>query len=189
MLATYIALLRGVNVGGNTLKMERLRSLCQELGMKNVRTYLQSGNVVFEARGSAAKWAATLGKKLTGETRLPVSVTVRTAAEMAAILAGNPFLTEPRIDTARLAVTFLERPASQSGIQALGTWKDNSERFHSIGKEIYLHCPNGFGKSKLYTPDKVLSQRTTTRNWTTVRKLCEMAAPEAGEVPDGSARR
>jgi uncharacterized protein (DUF1697 family) len=167
--------------------MEHLRAFRQELGMKNVRTYLQSGNVVFEAKGSASNWAAALEKKLTGETRLPVSVLVRTAAEMDAILAGNPFLKEASVDTARLAVTFLERPASNSGIKTLQAWKGSSEHFHSIGKEIYLHCPNGFGKSKLYTPDKALSQRTTTRNWTTVANLCKMAAPPVEKVPDRSA--
>jgi uncharacterized protein (DUF1697 family) len=175
-LATYIALLRGINVGRNTLKMERLRALCEGLGLKNVRTYVQSGNVVFEAKGSAAKWAAALEKKLAGETRLPVSVTVRTRAEMAAIVAGNPFLKEPGLDIARLAVTFLKRPATENAIEALGALKARSERFHAIGREIYLHCPAGFGESKIYTSDKALSQRATTRNWMTVTRLSEMSA-------------
>lgn len=172
----FIALLRGVNVGGNILKMERLRELCAKLGMKNVRTYVQSGNVVFEAQGNSSRWAQALERKLAGESRLPVSVIVRTAAEMAAIAAGNPFLKEKGIDTARLAVTFLQQPPTKEALAALGALKIGSERFHVSGKDVYLHCPDGFADAKLYTLDKVLSQRTTTRNWNTVMKLREMSA-------------
>ncbi len=173
----YIALLRGINVGGNVLKMERLRALCEELDMRNVRTYIQSGNVVFEAAGPTRQWIVSLQKKLAGETRLPVSVLLRTAREMAIVLAGNPFLKEKGVDTKRLAVTFLNEPPSKSGLEALHKLKDSTERFHCVGKEIYLDCPNGFGDSKLYLPDQALSQRTTTRNWNTVKRLCEMSAP------------
>lgn len=175
-MPTYIALLRGVNVGGNILKMDRLRELCAKLGATKPRTYVQSGNIVFEARGSASDWEPKLEKRLAGESRLPVSVMVRSAAEMSAVLAGNPFLKEKRIDTARLAVTFLQHAPAKPTLAALAALKIGSERFHCAGKEIYLHCPDGFAKAKLYTLDKVLSQKTTTRNWNTVIKLCEMSA-------------
>ena len=175
-MATYIALLRGVNVGGNMLRMERLRELCGELGAKNARTYLQSGNVVFEAQKSASHWQQILERKLAGESRLPVSVIVRTAAEMARVAAGNSFLKEKGIEIARLAVTFLQQQPSKDALDALAAWKVASERFHCAGKEIYIHCPRGFADSKLYVPDKALKQRTTTRNWNTVIKLCEMSA-------------
>ena len=171
-----IAMLRGVNVGGNILKMDRLRELCAKLGMKNPRTYVQSGNIIFEAQGSPSRWAAVLERTLAGESRLPVSVIVRSATEMKAILAGNPFLKEKGIDTARLAVTFLQRALATPALAALAALKIGSERFHCAGREIYLHCPDGFADAKLYTLDKVLSQKTTTRNWNTVAKLCEMSA-------------
>jgi uncharacterized protein (DUF1697 family) len=174
-MAIYIALLRGVNVGGNTLKMDRLRALCAELCMKNVRTYVQSGNVVFEAQGTSSHWAQALENKLAGESRLPVSVIVRTAAEMARVLTGNPFLKEKGIDTARLAVTFLQQAPAKTALEALGALKIGSERFHCADKEVYLHCPDGFANAKLYALDKVLSQRTTTRNWNTVKRLREMS--------------
>ena len=175
-MATYIALLRGVNVGGNILKMDRLRELCAALGARNVRTYVQSGNIVFEAQGTASHWAQTLERKLAGESRLPASVVVRTAAEMSTVLAGNPFLKEKGIDNARLAVTFLQQAPAKPALAALGALKIGSERFHCAGKEIYLHCPDGFANAKLYTLEKVLKQRTTSRNWNTVTKLCEMSA-------------
>jgi uncharacterized protein (DUF1697 family) len=175
-MPVLIALLRGVNVGGNILKMDRLRELCAALGAKNARTYVQSGNVVFEAAGSPSSWEAKLEKKLAGESRLPVSVMVRSAAEISTVLAGNPFMKEKTIDTARLAVTFLQQVPAKPALAALATLKIGSERYHHAGKEIYLHCPDGFGNAKLYLLDKVLKQKTTTRNWNTVTKLCEMSA-------------
>jgi uncharacterized protein (DUF1697 family) len=174
-MPTLIALLRGVNVGGNILNMERLREICERLGAKNPRTYVQSGNVVFEASGSAANWEAKLEKKLEGECRLPVSVIVRTAVEMSKVAAGNPFLKEKGIDTKRLGVVFLQNVPAKDAIAALHALEIGNERFHHAGREIYIHCPNGFADAKLYLLDKVLKQRTTTRNWNTVIKLSEMS--------------
>jgi len=174
-MARLILLLRGVNVGKNILKMDRLRELCAQIGMKNVQTYVQSGNVVFEATGSPTTWAAALERKLAGETRLPVTVIGRSAGEIAKVLAGNPFLKEKGIDTKRLAVSFLQNAPAKAALDVLRARDLGNERFHCLGKEIYLHCPDGFADSKLYLLDKALAVRTTTRNWNTVRKLCEMA--------------
>ncbi len=173
-MATYVALLRGVNVGQNLLKMDRLRALCENIGMKNVRTYVQSGNVVFEADGTTSKWEQALERKLAGETRLPVSVLARTAAEMKKVLAGSPFLKEKGIDAKRLAVVFLHEPPSKQALEKMRSADFGNERFHSAGREIYIHCPDGFAQAKLYAIDKFLAQRTTTRNWNTVMKLCAM---------------
>ena len=175
-MPVMVALLRGVNVGGNILKMDRLREICAKLGAKNPRTYVQSGNVIFEAAGSAAGWETKLEKALAGESRLPVSVMVRMADEMSKVLAGNPFLKEKGIDTKRLGVTFLQEPPSRPALAALAALQIAPERYHVAGREIYIHCPNGFADSKLYMLDKVLKQRTTTRNWNTVGKLCAMCS-------------
>jgi len=175
-MPAFIALLRGINVGGNILKMDRLREICAKLGAKNPRTYVQSGNVIFEAAGSAAGWETKLEKALAGESRLPVSVMVRMADEMSKVLAGNPFLKEKGIDTKRLGVTFLQEPPSRPALAALAALQIAPERYHVAGREIYIHCPNGFADSKLYMLDKVLKQRTTTRNWNTVGKLCAMCS-------------
>jgi uncharacterized protein (DUF1697 family) len=150
--------------------------VCAGLGAKNVRTYVQSVNVVFEAQGTASHWVSALERGLMGESRLPVSVMVRTPAEMARVAAGNPFVKEKGIDTARLAVAFLKETPSKAALAALCARDIGQERFHCAGKEIYLHCPDGFANAKLYVMDKVLGQRTTTRNWNTVNKLCEMCA-------------
>lgn len=177
-MATYVALLRGVNVGGNTIKMERLRELWSELGFKNVRTYVQSGNVVFDAGGSPSRWSPLIEQRLAGETRLPVSVILRTPAQLRATIAGNPFLKETGIDSAKLHVTFLAGAPGKDALKTLSAAKAGADRLCVSGNEIYLHCPNGYGGTKLSNNalEKLLSVRATTRNWNTVNKLCEIAS-------------
>jgi uncharacterized protein (DUF1697 family) len=155
--------------------MDRLRTLSAELGAENVRTYVQSGNVVFEGKGSASHWTAQLEKKLDRATRLPVSVMVRTAPEIATVASSNPFSKEKGIDLARLAVTFLQQAPTKDALAKLHAMDIGSERFHLASREIYLHCPDGFAKAKLYLLDKVLGQKTTVRNWNTVLTLHKMA--------------
>jgi len=175
---TFVALLRGVNVGQNMLRMERLRELCSEMKLRNARTYVQSGNIVFEAEGAAAKWAQALERKLNGETRLPVTVIVKSQAEMGVVLANNPFLREKGIDTSKLHVTFLQAAPEKSGVERLASIKAGVDRLRWLGTKIYLHCPQGYGRSKLSNGaiEKALSLRATTRNWNTVNKLHEMCA-------------
>src|SRR5262245_14261753 len=118
-MPTHIALLRGVNVGGNLLKMERLRELCSELDFRNVRTYVQSGNVVFESAGSPGRCLQRLKEKLAGETRLPVAVVLRTASDLRRVLDDNPFLKRRGVDPARLHVTFLDKVPVNAAAQIL----------------------------------------------------------------------
>src|SRR5262245_18601622 len=177
-MPTHIALLRGVNVGGNLLKMERLRELCAELGLQNVRTYVQSGNVVFESAGPPGQCLQRLKAKLTGETRLPVAVVLRTASDLRSILDENPFLKKRGIDPARLHVTFLDRAPPKAAAQLLSKVDAGDDEFRIAGMEIYLHCPNGYGQTKLSNMriEILLSVTATTRNWNTVNKLYEMAS-------------
>jgi uncharacterized protein (DUF1697 family) len=176
-MPTHIALLRGVNVGGNLLKMERLRELCAELGFQNARTYVQSGNVVFENAAPASQCRQRLERKLAGETRLPASVVLRTIAELRQILDRNPFLKVSSIDLSKLHVTFLAGAATKSAIQQLGKVNAAGDDFRAIGSEVYLHCPNGYGRTRLSNTviEKALGVRATTRNWNTVNKLYELA--------------
>jgi uncharacterized protein (DUF1697 family) len=176
----YVALLRGVNVGQNILRMNRLREVCSEMRLKNVRTVLQSGNVVFEGQGSATHWSQALERGLAGETRLPVTVIVRTATEIAKVLEENPFLTGEEIDTTRLHVTFLEDAPAKTTVEALGKVRAGVDRFRWVGKEIYLHCPDGYGRTKLSNTviEKILSLRATTRNWNTVNKLHDLCGED-----------
>jgi uncharacterized protein (DUF1697 family) len=177
-MPTYIALLRGVNVGGNFLKMERLRELCAELGFQNIRTYVQSGNVVFEAAPSSAQCLKHLQAKLAGQSRLAVAVVLRSATDLRRILAGNPFLKRRGIDPSKLHVTFLGSAASKTASQLLGAIDAGDDEFRIAKKEIYLHCPDGYGQTKLSNTriEKLLLVTATTRNWNTVNKLHEMAS-------------
>lgn len=176
-MATYIALLRAVNVGGNILKMEVLRDVCTTLGFEDVRTYVQSGNVVFTSSKSASACAAALMKALAGTTRLPVDVMVRTPGQMKTIIAKNPFLKKKGVDTARLAVTFLSGPAPKDAAAALSAIPAGADEVHVAGTDLYLHCPSGFADTKLTNAriEKALSLRATTRNWNTVNRLYAMA--------------
>jgi uncharacterized protein (DUF1697 family) len=175
-MPVFIAMLRGVNVGGNTLKMDRLREVCSELGFKNIKTYVQSGNVVFESDRAATSIARLMEKRLANECRLAPSVIVRTPAEMRKVIAGNPFLKEKGIDPNRLYVTFLAEPASKDGKATLAAIKSGPDRFHLAGKDIYLHCPVAYGETKLSNNaiQKVLGITATSRNWKTVMTLAEM---------------
>jgi len=178
MVRTYIALLRGVNVGGNTLSMERLRALGAELGLRNARTYVQSGNLVFEADRTAAHWSETLEKALAGMSRLPVTVLVRTGTELAAAVERNPFLRENGVDSARLYVTFLSKAPAKPALAALQAIDAGADRLSHVGREVYLHCPAGYGRTKLNNNilERVLGVAATTRNWRTVTTLAAMEA-------------
>jgi uncharacterized protein (DUF1697 family) len=173
----FIAMLRGINVGGNILKMDRLRELCDELGFKNTKTYVQSGNIVFESDRAASGLCTLIEKRLAGETRLPVPVIVRRPAELKKIIDGNPFLKEKGIDRSKLHVTFLAEPAGKDAQTKLAAIKAGDDRFCVAGKEIYLHCLVSYGETKLSNNalQKALGITATTRNWNTVNKLLEMA--------------
>jgi uncharacterized protein (DUF1697 family) len=177
ILTVYVAMLRGVNVGGNSLKMEWLRQACEALGLQDVRTYVQSGNIVFSSRLGAEKLATTLKTTIDAQTRLPVAVVVRSASEMAKIVAGNPFLKQQGVDPAKLHVTFLAKAPSKPALEKLDALAGTRDEYRLAGQEIYLHCPINYGETKLSNTaiEKVLSVGATTRNWKTVAVLSEMA--------------
>ncbi|SDS35699.1 DUF1697 domain-containing protein [Bradyrhizobium canariense] len=176
-MTAYIAMLRGVNVGGNSLKMSWLREACADLGLQDIQTYVQSGNIVFSSRLSASKLEQTLKATIDKQTRLPVTVVVRRAAEMAEIITGNPFLKQKGIDVAKLHVTFLVEAASKLAASKLDVLAGTRDEYRLAQREIYLHCPVNYGESKISNNaiEKALSVGATTRNWKTVTTLHEMA--------------
>ncbi len=177
-MKAYIALLRGINVGDNMLKMERLRGILADLGLADARTYLQSGNVVFSAKDAAADLAAMIERRVNEATRLPVSVIVRTPAQLRLVVAANPFAPEAAALPRTVHVTFLASVASKAGLAAIGKLQTGADRWQAAGSEIYLHCPNGYGRTKLSNTalERALGVRATTRNWSTVMALHAMAA-------------
>jgi uncharacterized protein (DUF1697 family) len=176
-LTAYIAMLRGVNVGGNALKMEWLRAACEEIGLRDVRTYVQSGNIVFTSRLGAPKLKETLKAMVDAQTRLPVTVVVRSAPDMAKVVTGNPFLQQKGVDVAKLHVTFLDKTPTKPALDRLDALAGSRDQYRLVGREIYLHCRINYGETKLSNTaiEKVLGVGATTRNWKTVTTLQAMA--------------
>jgi uncharacterized protein (DUF1697 family) len=182
---TYVVLLRAVNVGGTgKLPMADLRKLLDGLGFKNIETYIQSGNVVFDAAGSAAKVKAAVTAGLKTLMGAPVEVMVRTHEELSRIIAGNPFADEAGADGARVHVAFLGGPAAagaQNALEGIVTkYPARRDRFHLAGDVVYLHLPDGAAETKFSgkTLDKAIGVPGTGRNWNTVLKLHAMSKRE-----------
>ncbi len=172
-----VALLRGINVGGkNQLPMKTLAAIFEEVGCTAVQTYIQSGNVVFDAP-LKLDIPALVTRSILKQLSLAVPVVVRTAAELAAVAAGNPFKSA-RDDMETHGVLFLaDRPAA-AAVAGLDPARSPPDEYAVRGKEIYLHCPNGFGRTRLTNDyfDRKLATISTGRNWRTVQKLLELAS-------------
>jgi uncharacterized protein (DUF1697 family) len=180
-MSTYVAMIRGINVTGyNIIPMERLRTLFSDCGFTDVRTYIQSGNVVFGATGSTASCVAAIQGKLERELGKPIAVILRTPDELGAIIAKNPFLKMKGVDVKRLAVSFLDKPPTKQRLAAVEAIESGNDQFRSAGREIYLYCPDGYGNSRLAGRlERTLGVKATARNWNSVRKLHEMATIKA----------
>jgi uncharacterized protein (DUF1697 family) len=167
-MTTYVALLRAVNVGGRgNLKMEDLRSICVGAGLIDARTYIQSGNVVFSSDRSERSLVLELQRLIGDRMSRAVGVLIRTAAEMRDILDGNPF---PDADESLVGVWFLPKALPERLLTALEL--GGPEDVRMIGREIYVHYPDGIGRSKMKIP---FAADGTTRNLNTVAALVEMA--------------
>jgi uncharacterized protein (DUF1697 family) len=176
-MPTHIALLRGINLGGHAkVKMDELRVLFEELGFTDVRTYVQSGNVIFRGGGNSQDLAAAIGNKIRSDFGLEVSIILRSPDAMGSVIRKNPFLKEKGIDVSKLHVTFLSQAPAKSSLQRLDKLVSGRDQFRVSGKEIYLYCPDGYGVSKLSNNafEKLLSVRATTRNWNSVNKIYAM---------------
>lgn len=180
----YAALLRGVNVGGrNKVAMGELRALLAGLGFAEVATYIQSGNAVFTTEATPiADLQGAIERAITGAFGLQVPVVVRSADQLAAVAASNPFVASGR-DVGALAVGFLAGmpdPARVRGLLAdpLLAPVAGGDGLLMLGQEVYLHYPNGFARTKLTNAliDRRLVTVTTIRNWRTVAALVEMTA-------------
>jgi uncharacterized protein (DUF1697 family) len=176
---TWIGLFRGINVGGNNiLKMAELRSDLQSLKLANVKSYIQSGNVIFD---SSAKTPASLQKKIGSfiekKHGFRPHLLIMSCEELEAAIQSNPF---PKAvsDPKSLHFFFLAEPPQAPDTKALNTAKSATEKFQLMDKVFYLHAPQGIGKSKLAAnAEKHLGVATTARNYRTVSKLMDMVSP------------
>lgn len=177
-MASYVGLVRGINVGGrNALSMDRLRGLFRDAGAHDVRTYIQSGNVLFSLPEVTESWAAALEAAISTELRTEITTVYRTHHQLEAVLTANPYLHEVAMEPTKLAVAFLDRPPAAEDLAKLANRDLSGDRFHCDKADMYLHCPNGFGKAKLTNAliERVLRRKATTRNWATVSRLWEMS--------------
>lgn len=175
-MTRYAALLRGINVGGRAkLSMSELREALASLGLEDVVTYIQSGNVVFRSAATPTEIARDLEQRIAEAFSLETTVVLRTAAELASIAGDNPYAargTEPRT----LHVVFLGGAPGAEDVARLDPERSPPDSFTVRGSEIYVCFPNGSGRSKLTLDyfERNLDVRATMRNWSTVVRLVEL---------------
>ena len=177
---TYVALLRGINVGGkHLLPMKQLVELFTAAGCVNVRNYIQSGNIVLSAPAKVLQGLpALMSRNIEQRFGFSAPVILRSREELAEIARSNPFL-KAGLPQNTLHVYFLADLPSADAVKSLDANRSAPDRFHVGGREIYLHLPNGMARTKLTGAyfDSKLSTIATARNWATVLKLLEMMQP------------
>jgi uncharacterized protein (DUF1697 family) len=174
---TWIALLRGINLGArNKVAMSDLRALFSDLPAEDVTTYVQSGNVLFRSPGARDDLTQAIEREIRSRFGLDVTVLLRTKDELAAVAAGNPFAADEP-DPRKLHATFLAERPEPGRVSALDEKQFEPDRFDVTRDVVYLHCPDGYGRSKLSNAffEKQLGVAATTRNWRTVTALVELA--------------
>jgi uncharacterized protein (DUF1697 family) len=178
-MASYVALLRAVNVAGKSLAMSALRDYAAALGLDDPRTLLQSGNLIFRSTGKKpVELERLLEREAEKRLRVVTDFLVRSERELAAIIANNPFPTAARRDPARLQVMFLRQEPAADAVAALRTSIVGRESIAADARQLYIVYPDGVGRSKLTTSliEKKLATRGTCRNWNTLVKLAAAAA-------------
>ncbi len=173
----YVALIRGINVGGNnSLPMRELVILLEEIGAKKVKTYIQSGNAVFHSdENNTVQLSQQLGAGIKKRHGFEPHVLLLDLAALTSSMAKNPF-PEAETDPGSLHLGFLASTPKTPDLEKLNSLKKSSERFHLGDKVFYLYAPEGVGRSKLAaSAEKLLGVPMTDRNWRTVCKIKELA--------------
>ncbi len=173
----YIAFLRGINVGGHRkVNMKVLKEMLSGMGLQQVNTYIQSGNVAFVSEiEDAPALQNQIESKIASQFGLEVKVILRSASEIHQVLSENPYLTTED-DTSKLYFTMLDDVPGQAELEKLLTYTFPHDEYQVLGKTVYLHCINGYGRTKLTNDffEKKLKRIATTRNWKTMLKMREM---------------
>lgn len=175
----YISLLRGINVSGkNLIKMEALLKMYNSLGFSNVKTYLQSGNVIFSTtKSDSRRLTKEISDQIKIDFNLDVPVLVLTIDTLQRIIDNNPFLKDPNKEPEFLHVTFLSSPPGEYDTKTFEEKKSGGEEIVISTEAVYLYCPHGYGNTKLTNTflEKKLKTGATTRNWKTTNKLLSIA--------------
>jgi len=178
-MKTYISILRGINVSGQKLiKMDVLRKMVENLGFEKVKTYVQSGNVVFKAEETSFKeMEEKISAQIEKDFGFQVPVIVLDAEKLKQIIESNPFLKDTEKEVNFMHVTFLSNKPNEFDKKSIEDKKQEKEEIRFTDHAVYLYCPNGYGKTKITnnfieTKLKVLA---TTRNWKTTNELLRIA--------------
>jgi uncharacterized protein (DUF1697 family) len=173
----HIALLRGINVGGNRkLPMQKLRSLCEELGWLDVRSYIQSGNLVFCSSAKGPRLETELERAIEKHFGFSISVLVRSAKNWSGYLKENPFPRASEREPNRVMLVLAKQAPKEDALRELSPYAKNGERLRRVKHALWIHYPEGAGKSKL-TPsvlERCVGSPVTARNWRTALRLEEM---------------
>lgn len=165
--------------GHNKIKMTELASLFQKLGFKDAETFIQSGNVIFTLLDelTTKEIASKIERAICKKYGHNISAIVRTEKELRDATTLNPFLIEKEFNPARMAVLFLAEEPSADQIAKVDNIYYPPDKFKIIGKEIFIYCPDGFAKTKLYTNffENKMKVKGTARNWNTVKTILEIA--------------
>ncbi|MFV0391443.1 MAG: DUF1697 domain-containing protein [Paludibacteraceae bacterium] len=170
------AILRGINVGGKRkIRMTDLKLLCEELGLKNVETYIQSGNLLFNSDKRSFELENDLTKAIAEKFGFDVPVIVRTEKELEVSINKNPFFVE-NMDTGQLHLTFLKEIPNSENIEKIRTYNYEPDKFEIDDKDVFVFCAGKYHESKLTNIffEKQLAVDATTRNWKTILKLSEL---------------
>ena len=176
-MTALVTLFRGINVGGKTARMDALKELHQSLGLKDVETYIQSGNVVCTTDApDIAQLPKHIEEAFAQTFGFHTSVMVRTAGEINAIIENNPFQNQPTKESKWVVVMFLSALPVSTALEDIHKTYTGPEEIHIIGQEAYIYYPDGIGRSKLTNTflEKKLKTRGTARNWNTVLRLQQM---------------
>jgi uncharacterized protein (DUF1697 family) len=178
-MTTYISMLRGINVSGQKkINMQELKALYEGLNLGNVRTYIQSGNVVLEAEETGASdLSIIIEQKLFENYGFAVPVIIRSVADIQAVIADNPFLQRENIETDKLYITFLWNEASPENAAKLQAINYTPDECIIDNRAVYILCPSGYGRTKLTNTfiENKLKTIATTRNWQTINELLKLA--------------
>ncbi|HYX08742.1 MAG TPA: DUF1697 domain-containing protein [Bacteroidales bacterium] len=181
-METYISLLRGINVGGkNSVSMETIRSVYAMLGLDNIQTYVQSGNIVFNSLRDAEELSVMISNGIARASGFPVEVILRKYDVWKEMIRHNPFAGRKEINEKHIYFTLLKREPKPELLKSISHQDFLPDEWHYYDETIYLYCPNGYGRTKINNNffERKLKVPATTRNRKTVLKLTELAETSA----------
>ncbi|HLX44907.1 MAG TPA: DUF1697 domain-containing protein [Bryobacteraceae bacterium] len=182
-MGVVISLLRGINLGGRTIKMDALRALYESIDLSEPQTYVASGNVIFKTKErNLDRLRKRIEDAIEKKFGFHSNVILRTTAELRDTIARNPFAKRSGIEPGKFLVTFLGNHPDKPALERLGKIKADPEELHIDGRELYIYFPNGAGRSKLpwASVEKILGVPGTARNWNSVVKMLEIAEKMEG---------